>query len=387
MAFTSLSENPIQVQPLLKQEDVPAKFVRGSWNVTRLIPPRQEPHTVEQPAACWPDANWQTQVTANDLRDLVRLLRKHPAGLSVLEHTDAFRKRVLDPARLAAYREWRIITQTGAHIRLTPFGHELAMGLAPEAGLFRALLDQIAPYRATLEWMEEHLLERATDSEVMDYWLEQRGEALSEGARPALKAKAVSFFHLCQAADFGVVTLGKRGQPARLRVDQDELGNYLKRETHVPASARLLPAVTTNTEAMKRAGKPRVAISAGDRSPLVQQIQTALSLADIESEVLAREQAPGPCSNEETSRSWRRCAAGLIVVSSQDQTDETGKERVLMSVGAAAALYAGRVLLLWQQPHPIPANLANLRRCEFDGEGLTWEIGAALVQATKDLIR
>ncbi|MFN0123758.1 MAG: hypothetical protein ACKV2V_24925 [Blastocatellia bacterium] len=381
MALTALSDQSIPAQPFPPQDTVIARFVRGRDKMTRLTAAKQEPLIVAQAAECGADLPWQTPVTASDVRDLARLLRGRPAGLSVQEYPDAFCRRVLDPARLAVYRAWQIIGQTGTPIRLTPFGEELARGLAPETGLFRALLQQVAPYRAALQWLGEALLERVTDHEIIEYWRTQPGrqQTPGENVERIPRAKAVSFFHLCQAADFGTVTLGKRGQPSRLRVNQDELNSYLRRES--PTHSRW---TAPKTAAIRQAGKLRVAISTGSQTGLIQQIRTAFSLADMESEVIVREPGLPLSPGENAGENWRRCDAGLIIVSAMDHTDGALKESVLMSLGAASALYSNHFVLLWEKPVPIPAGLLKLRRCDFTGESLTWDLGAKLVQTLRE---
>jgi hypothetical protein len=357
MAFAALSER-IDGKPDPLAGRVDADVARAP------SPPSVNP---AGEAAGWFASNWRTPVTASDLREVVRLLRKHPEGLPALESHDVFRKRLLDPHKLAAYREWRVIAAGDSLIRLTPFGQSLADALAPEARHFRALLGQCPPYRQTLDWLLVRQIPRATENEVIDYWRAQWSLAgQTAEAKMELKTRAVSFFHLCQAADFGVVTLGKRGQPTRLRVDQDELRQYLTWGAAAPAPAAM-------------EGPPLcVAISASRaQTALAGHIQTALGLADIQSELLIRD------GDASTAPHWRACNAGLLIVSGAEQNAGRLAESVWLSLGAASALYADRLLLLWEKPSPPPDSLARWRRCEFNGAGLTWQLGAQIVEAVK----
>jgi hypothetical protein len=362
MALAALSESVC-----LKPEPQAPRFVRSNAKVTRLLcspPPASE-------ATPWFAADWRTPVTANDLRDLVRLLRKHPAGLPEGDAHDVFRKRLLDPRKLAAYREWQVVTTGESLIRLTPFGQTLADGFAPEAQHFRALLHQCLPFRQTLTWLQEQQLLRATDNDITNYWQTQwpsttrTAGATAAEAQMELKTKAVSFFHLCQAADFGIVTLGKRGQPTRLRVDQAAL-------------SRFLHGGPADTDATTPPQSLRVAISfAHTQAALANHLQMALSLADIRSELLMRD------ADGSHSPNWRGCNAGLLIVSGEEQTAGSLAENVWLSLGAATALYADRLLLLWEKPAAVPERLARWRRCEFNGAGLTWQLGAQIVEAMK----
>ncbi|NOT60758.1 MAG: hypothetical protein HOP19_11115 [Acidobacteria bacterium] len=357
----------------LQPANPPVRFAPNSEKVTPLVRPRNRARETAPADAAetaqWLDSVWPAPVTVNDLREVVRLLRKHPDGLQTVELNDPFRKRILDPAKLTVYRDLQLITQHDSLIRLAPRGQALVAELAPEAEHFRRLLSQLAPYRAALEWLHQQAIQRATDNDLADFWREQQPLKCNGDVR-TLKAKAISFFHLCHAADFGVLTLGKRGQPARLRVDQQELSDYLQ-------GARQ----GTRARAAAVPEKLCVAISTADHSPLVRQIQTALGLADIESVVIANEPAARSSLN---GTAWRRCTAGLLIVAGTEQADGALAENVWLRLGAASALYADHCLLLWEKPLPFPDRLAHWRYCEFNGEGLTWELGARLVQAIKE---
>lgn len=352
--------------------------------------------------------------TIGDVRELVRLLKKRAAGISIVEAMGSEQKRIFDPRKIAAYEFWGIIERDGERLRLTPLGLKIARQLEPEAQLYRTVLDTIASYRSVLEWVFQEGLSLVTHLDVAAYWQEQSAEAIAGGDEKTVEASVVCFFHLCQAAELGTVTIGKRGQPARLHVERTELSDYIRHrslsETFETFSGDLLLAndddpsakgiessSVAGRERNRAANGRRLLISHGKRPEIVEQIQLALSLSDIESAVAERRKARavedtgdshGPVA-EHILHAMRQCDAAIIVVAAEDcDQDQTGvslKEDVLVEIGAAFVFYDRRVVLLWDASVPVPANLQNLSRCLFDGGALTWETGVKLLKAIKEL--
>ncbi|HYP53986.1 MAG TPA: TIR domain-containing protein, partial [Pyrinomonadaceae bacterium] len=358
-----------------------------------------------------------TLATAGDVREAVQYLKKKPSGVSVAEAMDDVKRRVFEPRKVAAYEFWGVVTRRHDRLHLSPLGWEFARKLEPETEAYRALLDQTEPYRAALEWMHGDALELVTHGDVADFWLRHYGDALDHEDR-SMEANVVCFFHLCQAAELGTVTIGKRGQPARLRVEREELALHVDahsraatvkaddaeaepRDTHVerrvlPAEPRDAPAerhVSSNERRESfpvvpppRAGaqglSPRVFVSAGRESKLLGRVRTALELADIECRVSVREQNGAAARegaglvSDEMFRAMHQCEAAVVVISRDDfETNAEGEpslsQSLLVEIGAAFVLYERRVALLWSCGLEVPANLRELPRVSFEGDELT----------------
>ncbi len=121
---------------------------------------------------------------------------------------------------------------------------------------------------------------------------------------------------------------------------------------------------------------------------LVDQVQTMLGLADIQSEVAVKEETSAIPVPEKIFSAMRRCTTGIIVVSvDETRKDKDGKytinENVLIEIGAAFVLYDKRVVLLWDKRLSVPSNLQGLYRCEFEGSELSWSAGMKLMKAIR----
>jgi predicted nucleotide-binding protein len=119
---------------------------------------------------------------------------------------------------------------------------------------------------------------------------------------------------------------------------------------------------------------------------MVGQVETMLGLADMEGEVAEKEETTAIPVPEKVFAAMRRCNAGIIVVSvDEEHKDGSGKyalnNNVLIEIGAAFVLYDRRVVLLWDKRLSVPSNLQGLYRCEYEGDELSWGAGMKLMKA------
>jgi len=398
MAISSNRQSLVRPSPQQSESGA-----RGIEKVTLLRRDREErPAAVRQKAhspESEPRVSLPLLATANDIRELVKFLKKKPAGATIVEAMDALKKRALDPRKIAAYEYWGIISRRGDRLKLSPLGEELARRLEPEAQIFRTLLNRTIFYRSVLEWADCEQLELVTHDDVAGYWREHHAEAIESSHEKVIEGNVISFFHLCQAAELGVMTVGKKGQPARLRVDRAELEAYLTTTSLAveplaeDENAEPEPVTFIDTKPPPPAALPpepcRVFISHRNKAELADQLRVSLELADIASEIIERSESGARPLADRMFQAMRACQAGLIVVTDEDCCrDETGqlalKQSVLLEISAAFALYHRQLLLLWDQRVPVPDSLQGLSHCTHGGGALSWETGVQLVKMLKD---
>jgi hypothetical protein len=344
-----------------------------------------------------------TLATAGDVREVVQYLKKKPEGVSVMEAVEDVRRRVFEPRKVAAYEMWGLVERRHGRLLLTQLGREFARRLEPEAAAYRELLRRTEAYHAALLWMRRQQADIITHTEVCAFWQQLFG---AEAYAQTNEGHAVCFFHLCQAAQLGGVTVGKRGQPARLRIDRDELADYLEAEgarapTEAPGDAAesdsqpaARPHAFEDDDGEPRpagaGGTLRIFVSAGAASgELAGQVETTLALAGDVCEVFARSDADALIPPEPEARSMRAADAAVFIVSSADyRPDQSGepviRQSLLVRIAAAVILYDGRVALLCETGCSAPPSLSGLRRFAYDDGVLTWEVGIGLLKAAKE---
>ncbi|HEX8493814.1 MAG TPA: hypothetical protein VF658_13300 [Pyrinomonadaceae bacterium] len=379
---------PEKVTPFLRER------AERSPALKRVLPARD----TEQEAAALP-----MLATASDVREVVRLLKKRASGVTIIEGMDAI-KRIFDPRKVAAYEYWGLVTRTNDRLRLSALGWEFARKLELEARLYRTMLDRTLAYRSALEWVFGQNLEIVTDADIAAYWLEHPAEVFLTGNRKMIEAAVACFFHLCQEAELGMATVGKRGQPTRLRVEREDLAAYIAANSsllpddapsqtalEVNASQQSAPTIHEQLsphKATESLEKMRVLVSRRKDASLIKQIQMMLEVAGVESETSQRVSGGAEFMPDELFELMRRCDAAVIVVTTEDcRIDDAGEvvldEGLMMEIAAANVHYNRRVILLWDESVALPPRLRDLRRCEFAGDQLTWDSGMQLLKALK----
>lgn len=131
----------------------------------------------------------------------------------------------------------------------------------------------------------------------------------------------------------------------------------------------------------------KVFISHGKNLAVVDQVKDILGLYDIDYEVAIEEETAAIPVPQKVLTAMRRCAAGVMLVTADEQNrGEEGyriNTNVLIEIGAAFVLYDQQVVLLWDKRLKVPSNIQGLYRCEFEGSELTFSTGTKLARALK----
>ncbi len=353
--------------------------------------------------------------TAEDVRDLVGYLKTKPTGTTIAEARAAIKKSVLDGRKFTAYTLWGFVSKEGERIKLTQRGWDYARKPESEQDVYRRVIDSIPPYKSVLEWAFHQKLDAMTNVDVAAHWHEHHKDVLGTDNEDTIKNTAVCFFHIAQAAGLGALVIGRKGQTTRLELDRGQLKQYIEAGPSTPPwtaksdEALAKTEVVTDPDQTAPENKGRVVaapaaapeptaaptpidvrcfISHGSNMDLVEQVQTMLGLADIQSEVAVKEETSAIPVPEKIFSAMRRCTTGIIVVSvDETRKDKNGKytinENVLIEIGAAFVLYDKRVVLLWDKRLSVPSNLQGLYRCEFEGSELSWSAGMKLMKAIR----
>lgn len=359
------------------------------------------------------------KTTAQDVRDIVRYLKTKPTGATLTQARAAVDKRVLDARKLSAYGTWGFVHREDDRLTLADRGWSLARTPEQERGLFRAVVDGTRPYRSILEWLNHQEMATVTAIDVAAHLHQHHVDAVGDGAKDqTLRENAISFFNVAEAAGFGKMTLGRAGNPTRFDVSLTEVRRHIEGaasgaespddadptltdsadesqdEADVESGvelARIGDAAAAGHRSLPHAPM-RVFISHGKNREIVEQIDTMLGLADIESEIAEAEETAAIPVPDKVLTAMRRCEAGIIAVTVEEgRKDESGNyvlnENVLIEIGAAFVLYDKRVVLLWDKRLKVPSNLQGLYRCEFEGEELSWSAGMKLMKAIQNFKR
>ncbi|HVQ38233.1 MAG TPA: hypothetical protein VMS31_11910 [Pyrinomonadaceae bacterium] len=241
--------------------------------------------------------------SANDVREFVQYLKRRSAGVVIAAELDRSRRRLFDENKIASYRALGITTEENGLLTLSPLGWEFAKRLEPEAQGFRNLLKRSTPYWSAVTWMHEKNLDVVTTTELQAFW-ESSVQFLEPGNTESMRAAAVSFFSLCQAAELGTVTLGKRGHITRLCLDHEEMTKLFERGSEPGISQRreypgdagetanLADLMSVSSVRPSRAAL-KVLIIKGENKALLDLIRQTLEITGVESLTIERDWSTG----------------------------------------------------------------------------------------------
>ena len=148
---------------------------------------------------------------------------------------------------------------------------------------------------------------------------------------------AVCYFHLCQAAKLGELKFGRRGQPTRLEISKEALGQFIGEAALAPepeevVDGGLAEEVHEEEEDQKPiippepVARPRVFISHSKNMVIVEQIKPILEAGDIDYEIAEEEETTAIPVPEKVFSAMRNCTSAIICVTAdkkEKRDDET----------------------------------------------------------------
>lgn len=337
-----------------------------------------------------------------DVQAMVDYLRTKAAAVTIEEAKAVVEKKTLDPRKINAYEAWGFILKEGNRVRLNSLGRDLSRAKSEaKTSVYAQVLHNMKPYESALEWTFHQNLDRVTSIEIAAYWNEHFKSDVGSSNERAMKEMAICFFHLCQAAGLGQLTLGRRGQSTRFEISREHLGQFVGESVLVSEDSFTADQTEEEgeekhdafeKEELKTAAQikpvtlPSIFISHGKNMEIVDQIKTMLELADLAYEIAEEEETSAIPVPEKVFSAMRKCAAAVICVTadeSERRSDGTYgvNQNVLIEIGAAFVLYDKKVILVWDKNVIVPSNLQGLYRCEFSGNELSWSTGMKLMKA------
>ena len=370
----------------------PARLRPLAGSFVRRLPPLTFQEEIIETESGMRPGTLPVLATANDAREVVRFLRKRPNGVTTVEWMNAEPKRIFDARKVAAYEFWGIVQRENERLTLTQLGQSLADALEPECRLHRDILHRVPAYHAAIRNIYDEGLDIATHPDVLRCWSELRSTALLESDNAQdMEAAVVCFFSLCHAAELGTATVGKRGQPARLRVDMEQVARFLSEEAD-PAAA--VPAVrkreTPSRFSFAGNAITKVLISTGGIGRSVDHLDSLLSLAGFESRAIDCSYLDnGLLPNDELSE-MQQCQAGIFVIGPNNCTKRKDgtyslRHEWITKISVAAALFDWRIVVFWNGKLPPPDEVSSCGIRLVSSEDLDWEACLGMVSHLKEL--
>lgn len=338
-----------------------------------------------------PEVDLPILATANDVREAVRFFKNKPNGVSVVEIMNAEPRRVFDARKIAAYEFWGIIERDEERLQLTALGEELAKNTETECEINRQILRSIPAYSSAIKWIYQQKIKIATFYDVVDFWRESHNKInLSRDNESNIEAVIVSFFSLCHTAELGTATVGKRGQPARLNVNLEQIGLFLKSPVEISNNYKTSPPIPQNIHILDNPQNVDcVYISAENQSYAVENLSAALELADFASLASNAKPISHGFLPPALFTLMKQCQAAIFLLNEKHCTIKKGETILrldrITEISVAQALFNERVIILWQSSEKPPDSLQQSGINLFVSENLDWEMNVKLVKYLKNL--
>ncbi len=154
--------------------------------------------------------------------------------------------------------------------------------------------------------------------------------------------------------------------------------------TH-PSAPTLLPVPTSSPSA--GSDNNRVFISHGKNREIVAQLKEVLTFGGFEPVVSIETETAAKPVPDKVLDDMRSCSAGIVHVGHERTLlDREGAEHkvlnpnILIEIGAALALYRGRLILLVEEGTDLPSNLQGLYQARFAGGKLDYDATMKLLR-------
>ncbi len=142
----------------------------------------------------------------------------------------------------------------------------------------------------------------------------------------------------------------------------------------------------------RRAENRRVFITHGKNKSFIEPLKDLLLFGELEPVVAVERESVSVPVPDKVMTDMRSCGAAVIHVDAEQRLlDADGKvvivlnPNVLIEIGAAAALYGRRFILLVKAGIQLPSNLSGLYEVRYDGDKLDGEATIRLLKAIKDI--
>jgi len=329
--------------------------------------------------------------SAGDIREIVRFLSRENASIRINELQTAEPRRVFEPHKLAAYETLGIIIRDEHYICLSELGGELAKRNTFEKQIYRQILSNLPQYSSAVEWMGEQNLRIITFHDLADFWT-VNFPALLLGRKEMreIENAALSFFSICHAAELGIMTVGKRGQPTRLSVNADEVKKFLKKD--YPAEIDFFSSAAENNFVAKAKANQisRVYVSLGRRNE-IDDLTELLELTGLEAITAVGVSLENNFFNPAQISLLQKCSFGLFIL---DETHcrkqkngslELRNEKII-EINTALALFNGQIILLWDEVENPPQNIRDTQLSIFTKTDSEWETNLRIAKALKEFL-
>jgi hypothetical protein len=333
-----------------------------------------------------------------DIEAICGYLITKPAGVSPAE---VINEKALDRRKLSALKFWGLIEDTGTKLRLSERGLLVARDRgAHKAEALREVVASIAPYAAVIARAVYRNEMIVLSTEVAAHWHKDFRSDVHLGI---LNHQVVCFLRVAEGANLGRLVVGRKGQPTRFDLVEDDARTFLHHASIAPWQIDTDDNGSSSEEVQGRhygGRKPMTAIRRGHRvfitqrenKKIIGQVKELVAFGTFEPVVAGeRETSANPFPHNQMDE-MRGCDTAVIHVGVDGLRPDADRQPrisgdVLIEIGAAMALFGSNFVLLVEESIELPSNLQGLCECRYGGDGLNMPATMKLLRAVSDFTR
>lgn len=334
--------------------------------------------------------------THEDVINIVEYLKKKRLGVSISDARAVIGNKLLDPRKMSAYRQWKVIKDEGKKIKLGDSGVIISRGGDHISKGFLEIIKFIHPYRAFIESIYYHgALDSIDIVDVIRFWHEHFKEDIGD-KEDTINAQAVCFFRVCEGANLGKVKKRTKGSNTRLEINRESLESSINQigndSTEVEPMLEVIGLESKKTILPEHEkGKKNVYISHGKNRKFLEPISALLEIADLDAVISIDTESVSKSLSEKILSEMKRCSAAIIHIEDEMHLKtENGQDfiqlnpNVLIEIGAALALFDHNFILLVKDGVELPTNLSGLYEVRYSGDTLEASDAIRLIKAIKE---
>ena len=356
----------------------------------------------------------------DDIEAVCKYLVTKPTGATLAEAKAVVDNKHLVGRKMTALKYWRIIESEDNRFKVTDLGRQAVKDSgAFQSDALRDIVRRIEPYKAIIERVVNREEETLTATDVAAHWYEHFKDDVSEIDK-TLNEQAICFFQIAQGADFGKLTIGRKGMRTRFDFDADNSKSFvgtfssetLYEDTQLNDTQHpLMPEDSTEsleqltvseidaqedpmdgepTGSVRSVESDRVFIAHGKNHNILEQVKEIVEFGKYEPVISMNQETTAKPVPQKVMDDMRSCGAAVILVSADNLDDDESEKppqinaNVLIEIGAAMALYDDKFVLLVEEGVELPSNLQGLYECRYSGDELSWATTRKLLQAFND---
>lgn len=346
----------------------------------------------------------QIRIAVEDIQAVCSYLVTKPTGATPKETAAVVDKKHLDARKLAAMKDWGLVSEADGKYKITEAGREFVRSEAGKAKVLERIIRDTPPYLAVVERVAHRHEDTLTATDIAAHW-HDHFKAEVGGTDETLNAQAIVFFQVASGASLGTLIVGRKGQPTRFSFNMEAVAAFvsgtptaqleLVEEPKVDAESVISIEGSESNEGLSGPTVPTstlgqaIFVAHGKNKKPLEQLKKILDQFKIPYRVAVEEANLGRPISGKVRDIMKSCNCAILIFSADEEfKDKDGNaiwrpsENVVHELGATAFLYDNRIVIMKEDGVSFPTNFRDIGYISFEKD----QLDAKALDILKELI-